>query len=590
MIYLFNFFDELMVADSITDSYLANIYVLIMDIHKKMINKKYIRIIYLGYLLLMHKFKHIQQDDLSKKVTKKCLDYQKVHIVNLIRSLARHKRALDASDTGTGKTYASLFVCIEMKLIPFIVCPKTVIASWRKVLHELDIKQYFIINYESLQNLKWYRGKSDIATKCRYLSIIEREDMGKAISAEPDIAPEFPTKLKPTKTRYLWQNIPNDMILIFDEAHKCKNRSSNNSELLYSAAKTNAYILMLSATIAEKPKAFVTAGYVLGLYREIKKGSEWINHCGGINNPKPMMAVHKIIFNDYASRMKKSDAGNNFKRNVIEAVCFEMKEAEEIQKLYDLIEKAVKSLRQKEMHSEALAQLTYARMRIEMLKVPEAVNLIKKLIDKGYSIAVFTNYTDTINKLSIELKTKCIIYGEQTIDERDQHVDDFNNDKQRIILCNIRSGGVGISLHDLNGKFPRVAIIFPSYSAQDTLQSLGRIHRAGGKTDCLQYILYCKDTIEESMCENIREKIINISCLNNGDKFGYVIKNLIEDDKNQVINDVQDLMDEYNVFDDLYSQMISLNAKRDRLTAELADVNKSIVEIQLDLEKYISYT
>lgn len=537
----------------------------------------------------MNNYVNISPENLSEFVKSNCLDYQAVHISNIIRSLAKYKRALDASDTGTGKTYASLFVCIEMKLVPFIICPKSVIASWRKVLAKLKISKYYIINYESLQNLKWYRGKSDIMTKCPYLYIVEREDMGKAIKNEPGIAPDFPAKLKSTKTIYKWKNIPDDTILIFDEAHKCKNRISNNSEMLYAAAKTTCYILMLSATIAEKPKSFVTAGFVLGLYREIKKGMEWINHCGTINNPQPMLAVHKVIFNEYASRMKISDTGDNFKNNIIEAVCFEMKESEEIQKMHDLIEKAVKSLRIKEDQSEALARLSYARMRIEMLKIPEAIELVKNLLDKGYSIAIFTNYTDTINKLSIELKTMCIVYGEQTIEDRNKHVEDFNLDKQRVILCNIRSGGVGISLHDLNGKHPRVAIIFPSYSAQDTLQSLGRIHRAGGKTDCLQYILYCKDTVEESMCENIREKIMNISGLNNGNEYGYVIKNMIEDTNNKVIDDIPDLNGNY-VFDELYLQMTALNSKKARLLDEIKEVDKSIEQVQLELEKYISYT
>ena len=80
------------------------------------------------------------------------------------------------------------------------------------------------------------------------------------------------------------------------------------------------------------------------------------------------------------------------------------------------------------------------------------------------------------------------------------------------------SGGCGISLHDTFGKFPRVSIISPTWSAQDLIQVLGRIHRAMGKSDCEQHIIFCKGTIEESVGNVIKQKISNIRLFNDGEK------------------------------------------------------------------------
>ena len=66
--------------------------------------------------------------------------------------------------------------------------------------------------------------------------------------------------------------------------------------------------------------------------------------------------------------------------------------------------------------------------------------------------------------------------------------------------------------------FPRVSIISPTWSAQDLIQVLGRIHRAMGKSDCLQQILFCKGTIEESVGNIIKSKINNIRIFNDGNK------------------------------------------------------------------------
>ena len=59
----------------------------------------------------------------------------------------------------------------------------------------------------------------------------------------------------------------------------------------------------------------------------------------------------------------------------------------------------------------------------------------------------------------------------------------FNSDKSRIIICNIASGGCGISLHDTHGIFQRISLISPSWSVRDIIQVIGRIHRAMAKSD-----------------------------------------------------------------------------------------------------------
>ena len=67
-------------------------------------------------------------------MTDKLLNYQVEHVERLAYSLTSYNRVLDASDTGTGKTYTSVAVCKIFGWKPFIICPKSVITSWLKVL------------------------------------------------------------------------------------------------------------------------------------------------------------------------------------------------------------------------------------------------------------------------------------------------------------------------------------------------------------------------------------------------------------------------------------------------------------------------
>lgn len=519
-------------------------------------------------------------------IKEKLLEHQRDHIELLATAIKKYNSALDASDTGTGKTYVAVALAAGLNLIPFIICPKSVIASWHKVLKYFNITDYYLVNYETLKNCNTFKGPWEIKMKCPYIKII-----GQSLITSDDIDPTtIPTK-KEKKTIYEWSNIPENMILIFDEVHRCKNKISNNSELLTKAADAKCKILMLSATVAEKINAFVCCGYALGLYNNIKQGRRWIEHCGtkfNIND-NPMMGVHMYIFNEHACRMRISLLGDIFQKNTIIADCYEMENAIEIQKMYELIKTSVEDLRRKENQSEALAKLTYARMRIEVLKIPKVVQMAKDFCKIGKSIAIFTNFTDTINLISTKLKTNCIVYGEQKIQDRNNNIEAFNSDKERIILCNIKSGGVGISLHDTVGKYPRIAIVLPSYSAQDMLQALGRINRAGGKSECLQYILFCKNTIEEQICENIKCKIMDIGYLNDGNGCSYKIKNMIEAGEDNIFNDRNDQDNEINKFDKLYLQISVLNAKRNRVKEEMEEIDREINKLQTEMEKFISY-
>jgi hypothetical protein len=81
------------------------------------------------------------------------------------------------------------------------------------------------------------------------------------------------------------------------------------------------------------------------------------------------------------------------------------------------------------------------------------------------------------------------------------------------LAVNVAAGGTGLSLHDTKGKYPRVSLISPSFSAKNHLQVLGRIHRNGAKSDALQKILVAANSIEENVMKSIDKKLKNLKAL-----------------------------------------------------------------------------
>ena len=427
----------------------------------------------------------------------KLLSYQIQHVNNLHNTLILHKRALDASDTGTGKTYTTIYLCKKLNLIPFIVCPKSVVSTWLKVLHYFD-----------------YNNNEFILTT--YNQLLKHHFIKKNNNNDNN-----------DNDNYKWNFTNIDKmayLFIYDEAHKCKNKDTINAKILINLSDCGVNIILLSATIADKPLYFIILGYVLKLYTSFNDGLFWLDKVINSNKKSkhPLLGVHNVLYPKYASRMRIDDLENMFKDNKINFDGIYMENYFEIEREYGLINKMMEDvLTPKEgvqKEKKNLGNIQKIRQKIEFFKVDTIVKLTFNYLKEGKNVAIFVNFTNTINELSKKLTTKCIIYGNQTLEERSKNIEDFCTDKSRIIICNIQSGGSGISLHDTIGNYPRVSLISPTWSAQDLLQVLGRIHRATGKTDVVQNIIFCKNTIEENIGNVIKSKINNIRILNDGNK------------------------------------------------------------------------
>jgi superfamily II DNA or RNA helicase len=196
-----------------------------------------------------------------------------------------------------------------------------------------------------------------------------------------------------------------------------------------------------------------------------------------------------------------------------------MSSADQIQEIYNKMKEEIAKLKEtKKKDKECiLTEILRARQEIELLKVPTFIELAEDHIEEGMSVVIFVNFEQTIQALSERLKTRCIITGSIKNEEREKNIKEFQEGKQRIILCNSRAGGVGISLHDEYGNYPRISIISPTYSAQDLKQVLGRIHREGSKSKALQKIIFTSGTIEEEIAEKVQNKLDNITLINDGD-------------------------------------------------------------------------
>ena len=448
---------------------------------------------------------------IDKDIKTKLLTYQIEHTENIIRILRNNNTCLDASDTGTGKTYSAIAACAQLKLKPIIICPKSVIYTWKKVCILFGIKNYNIINYELIKRAKMYDNK-DNKIKSTFLTIIKADKLNK-------IEQEF---------KFKFDN-PDKILFIFDEVHRCSNLESDNCKLILSAKNTGIKMLLLSATIADFPDKFKPFFYILNFISSEQVKSMNIDYKKYINivtkwierDSKPMIRIHNMLFPERASRIRIDILGDMFPQTQINAIPYTIgkNREKEIENEYKKLAIQLKEIKNKK-NKDNLNPLTItmrSQQKIEILKIPTFIELTNDFIYNGFSVVIFVNFTQTLKTLADLLKTDSIVYGEQTYESRLKIIEDFQENKTNIIILNIKAGGIGISLHDIYGGHPRISLISPPWSSIDLVQALGRIHRAGGKTKSLQRIIYTANTIEEQIADKLKIKLNNINSINNGD-------------------------------------------------------------------------
>lgn len=419
-------------------------------------------------------------------------------------TLDKNHRYLLEDFTVSHNTYTSCAVARELNLNILIVCPKAVMDSWERVIKnhfKMEHRLIGIINYELLR--------------------VGRKD---------SLIASYVKRRETRRREFVWK-IPKNTLIIWDESQKLKSAKTKNSETCVAALKQGYTMLFCSATNATNPLELKTVGHAIKLFNTNSEYYAWLYEHGvtkgrfGLEftgGKEHLIKLSKDIFTSRGVRLRR-DTIPNFPESQIIAECYNMEEeaSKKINKIYTEMESELKKLRnkvKKEKSTSALTAILRARQEIELVKVPLFVEMVEDGIENGMSVVVFCNFTETINALSERLNTKCIVNGDPKYEKfRQQNIDDFQNDKQRVILVNIAAGGAGLSLHDITGKHPRLSLISPSYSAVLMRQSTGRVWRDSAKSKSVQKIIFVAKTIEEKVCESVNKNLDNMDALNDGD-------------------------------------------------------------------------
>lgn len=431
--------------------------------------------------------------------------YQEQSIEHLLQVLKTHGSAINGSDTGTGKTLVAVETMKRLGGPPtLVVCPKAVIPAWHRTATaqgtDLDC-----LNFEMLRTGRTPYGQWS-------------ERQGKPCF-------RFHPAIK---------------LLFIDEAHRCKGYRTKNSLLLKAARQQNIPTVAMSATLADTPMEMDALGYMLRLHDSDDEPTlrnlqpthfcEWARGfgCGGEpfdfhGTTADMARLNSILYPARGVRVRIDELGDLFPETQITAELYDLEEPGRLDAIYAEMAEARADLKRTtdRYGNDPMAKITAMRQEAELLKVPVFVSLAQDAVAQGMSVAIFVNYRRTLAQICQRLGTECTIDGSQIGEKgallRERNRVAFQQDKEHVIVTICEAGGVGIDLHDIIGKRPRLALVSPGFCAKTLRQVFGRVHRAGGKSKSLQRVIFASNTIEEGVHASVSRKLNNLDALNDGD-------------------------------------------------------------------------
>jgi hypothetical protein len=442
---------------------------------------------------------------------------QPAHAQFVLDALHLRGIALDTSDTGTGKTYSAAWIAKQMNRPIVVICPIKARINWKTTLAKFGLVADVIINYEKL-----CRGNTP---HLRYnINQFHRDDRW--------------WESKGIKVKFH----PSSLVIV-DEAHRCAGHTSLNSELLLALSNQNYLTLLMSASMATSVLEMKAIGYATGLHHG-ENFMDWCREHGATFNQYGTLSwdeqdreraqiglnrIHEELCQTrkIAHRMRKEEFGDLFPDNRVIAEIFDAGgNTRAIQSAYDTMqhELAMLDRRAQNYSQHHFAIMMKARRKIELLKVPIMVEWIMDTFRESCSPVLFANFVDTIAAVKARLERHpeykgliAEVVGGQTERVRAREVDDFQNNRKRIMLANAEAGNDCLSFHDLHGTFRRQSLLNPSWRAKVIKQCLGRIPRAEGKSYCLQKFLYANVPVEQRMAYRLEARLDNLAMLNDGD-------------------------------------------------------------------------
>ncbi len=436
----------------------------------------------------------------------------------------KHKKVIVGDEPGLGKTFQSIatLVAANVKCV-LVICPATLKDNWVNEwkmnagwsameitdriktswpqYYRVGLCKVFVVNYESLK-------------KYFVESINKPEDK--------------PLRLNHIKFR---DTINLFDAIIIDELHRCKSSKTIQSKLVAGICRGKEYILGLTGTpIQNKPADLWPQ---LGIIQQIDNFGGYKGfvdrYCDGPTQSSNLKELNYLLNKHCFYRRAKRDVLKDLPkmtRNIHKVSISNRHEYEKAEN--NFIEYLRENLKKTEgeidtaLRGQAMVLIGILKKISARGKIEQVLEHIQEVTDAGEKIVVFCWHKEIVDELKKHLPHAVTVVGSDPQEKRQQAVHDFQKCKRcnirlenhkdtghdfipsdtRIIICNIKSGGVGITLTASS----RVIHHELPWTAADCEQDESRCDRISQRFPVESGYFLGSNTIDEYIYELIDKK------------------------------------------------------------------------------------
>jgi len=429
------------------------------------------------------------------------LDFQVPLAEAHLKALADHRLAIGCECTGSGKTFIVCDVARRRGRPLLVIAPKAVHTQWRRAAEAMGAGP-LLLDVTNPEQIAKPRG-------CRWYN---RRDM--------------------------WKLPPGGADVVFDEIHR--GASGAKSVTTEAVARLRAYgtatLTALSATVAVDPLKLRALAYWRGLcgYAE-HEFYRWCRQhgCTDVSFVDTGRSAFMFTRNRIAAETHMREIRAKFGDTFITAMAEDIpgfpeeviqnrlvdlpaEGTAEIAKAYEAMSERVRAHGRDEM-SETVKE----RQRVEFLLADSLASMAADSVEDGNSAVVYVSFSEPRERVMEMLRERGIVdvtevHGSQSVGERQQGIDKFQSNVNRVAVVNLAAGGCGLSLHDEKRERMRESFLVPSFSASEFRQALGRTRRAGG-TKAVQNVVIAAGTVMERVGQSVGRKLGNLDALLDSD-------------------------------------------------------------------------
>ena len=315
-------------------------------------------------------------------------------------------------------------------------------------------------------------------------------------------------------------NGPNkfDMIVL-DEAHVCKNSTSQQGENLLKLNKATYRIPATGTLLLNQPlDTFVPLKWI-DADRSTKtnfenyycvKGGQFGNELVGYRN----LDTLKDQLDLYSLRRHKdlldlppktvieefvdmNDDHKRFYEDITEGI---LDEVDKVKLNPDVVLGMVLRLRQATACPSILTS-----SNVSASKIDRACELCDQIIGDGNKVVIFSTFKQTVTELERRLLKYNPLIGTGDLPDNiiSDNIDKFqNNDENKVFIGTWQKCGTGVTLN----KASYLIFIDTPWTDGAFQQASDRIHRIGSKNPVFIYVLVCTDSIDEKVLEIVNDK------------------------------------------------------------------------------------